>query len=81
MTDAQYGMLTGYAYYLIFSLSMFAQGYFIDRYLLNRVYVVGFSGLLGAGALIIQVRAGPLIERLERSGECAMCSAVQNKCC
>ena len=55
MTDAQYGMLTGYAYYLLFSVSMTAQGYCIDKYSLNRVYVVGFGGLLGAAALLIQV--------------------------
>lgn len=60
MTDAQYGMLTGYAYYLLFSIAMTAQGYCIDRYSLNRVYVVGFGGLLGGAALLIQVRAQSL---------------------
>lgn len=60
MTDAQYGMLTGYAYYLLFSLTMFFQGYFIDKYMLNRIYVVAFGGLLTAGALLIQARVRPL---------------------
>lgn len=55
MTDAQYGMLTGYAYFLVLGVSMVVQGYAIDRYGLNRVYVVGFGGVLGAGALFMQV--------------------------
>lgn len=55
MTDAQYGMMTGYAFYLLLSVSMTAQGYCIDKYSLNRVYVVGYGGLLGAAALLIQV--------------------------
>ncbi|BDA47322.1 hypothetical protein COCOBI_10-1680 [Coccomyxa sp. Obi] len=54
MTDAQYGMLTGYAYYLLLSVAMIIQGYVIDKYSLNRMYVVGFGGLLGAGALLMQ---------------------------
>ena len=55
MTDAQYGMLTGYAYFLLLSVAMVFQGYIIDRYALNRLYVVGFGGLLGAAALFLQV--------------------------
>ncbi|BDA47321.1 hypothetical protein COCOBI_10-1670 [Coccomyxa sp. Obi] len=54
MTDAQYGMLTGYAYFLLLSVAMVFQGYTIDRYSLNRMYVVGFGGLLGAAALLMQ---------------------------
>ncbi|BDA47318.1 hypothetical protein COCOBI_10-1640 [Coccomyxa sp. Obi] len=54
MTDAQYGMLTGYAFWLVAGVAMVFQGYAIDRYSLNRVYVVGFGGLLGAGALLMQ---------------------------
>ncbi len=55
MTDAQYGMLTGYAYFLVQGVAMVLQGYAIDFYSLNRVYVVGFGGVLGAGALFMQV--------------------------
>ncbi len=55
MTDAQYGMLTGYAYYLLLSVAMVFQGFIIDRYALNRMYVVGFGGLMGAAALFMQV--------------------------
>ena len=55
MTDAQYGMLTGYAYYLLLSVAMVLQGYFIDKYSLNRMYVVGFGVLLGAAGLLLQV--------------------------
>ncbi|EIE27065.1 MFS general substrate transporter [Coccomyxa subellipsoidea C-169] len=54
MTDAQYGMLTGYAYFLVQGVAMVLQGYAIDFYSLNRVYVVGFGGVLGAGALLMQ---------------------------
>ena len=55
MTDAQYGMLTGYAYYLLLSVAMIVQGYVIDKYSLNRMYVVGFGGVLGAAGLLMQV--------------------------
>ncbi|CAL8472225.1 g11767 [Coccomyxa elongata] len=54
MTDAQYGMLTGYAYYLLLSVAMVIQGYVIDKYSLNRMYVVGFGGVLGAAGLLMQ---------------------------
>ncbi|BDA47320.1 hypothetical protein COCOBI_10-1660 [Coccomyxa sp. Obi] len=54
MTDAQYGMLTGYAYFLILGVALVSQGYIIDRYSLNRMYVVGFGGVLGAAALFMQ---------------------------
>lgn len=55
MTDAQYGMLTGYAYYLLLSMAMILQGYVIDKYSLNRLYVVGCGGVLGAAGLLMQV--------------------------
>ncbi len=55
MTDAQYGMLTGYAYFLLLSVAMIVQGYVIDKYSLNRLYVVGFGGVLGAAGLLMQV--------------------------
>ena len=52
----QYGLIQGYAYYLVYGLSMIAVGYFTDKYKLNRVYVVAIgSGLTGA-ALVIEVR-------------------------
>ena len=52
----QYGLIQGYAYYLVYGLSMIAAGYVTDKYKLNRVYVVAIgSGLTGA-ALVIEVR-------------------------
>ena len=52
----QYGLIQGYAYYLVYGLSMMAAGYVTDKYRLNRVYVVAVgSGLTGA-ALVIEVR-------------------------
>ncbi|CAL5220856.1 g2941 [Coccomyxa viridis] len=57
MTDAQYGLIQGYAYYLVYGLSMMTAGYVTDKYRLNRVYVVAIgSGLTGA-ALVIEARA------------------------
>ena len=51
----QYGLVQGYAYYLVFGISMVAAGYITDKYKLNRVYVVAIgSGLTGA-ALVIEV--------------------------
>ena len=61
MTDAQYGMLTGYAYYLLLSVAMVIQGYVIDKYSLNRMYVVGLGGVLGAAGLFMQVRVSAAI--------------------
>lgn len=78
MTDAQYGMLTGYAYFLLLSVAMVFQGYAIDRYSLNRMYVVGFGGVLGAGALLMQVRV--LLSRCAPTlpfGKGVLCS----RCC
>ena len=52
----QYGLVQGYAYFLVYGLSMIAAGYVTDKYKLNRVYVVAIgSGLTGA-ALVIEVR-------------------------
>ena len=52
----QYGLVQGYAYYLVYGLSMMAAGYITDKYRLNRVFVVAIgSGLTGA-ALVIEVR-------------------------
>ena len=52
----QYGLIQGYAYYLVYGLSMMAAGYITDKYKLNRCWVVGIgSGLTGA-ALVIEVR-------------------------
>ena len=51
----QYGLIQGYAYYLVYGLSMMTAGYVTDKYRLNRVYVVAIgSGLTGA-ALVIEV--------------------------
>lgn len=55
LTDAQYGLLTGYAYYLLNAVAMALQGYFVEKYEMNRVKVVGYISLIGAGALILQV--------------------------
>ena len=53
----QYGLIQGYAYYLVYGLSMMAAGLMTDKYRLNRVYVVAIgSGLTGA-ALVIEVRS------------------------
>ena len=52
----QYGLIQGYAYFLVYGLSMMAAGYVTDKYRLNRVWVVAIgSGLTGA-ALVIEVR-------------------------
>ena len=52
----QYGLIQGYAYFLVYGLSMMAAGYITDKYRLNRVYVVAIgSGLTGA-ALVIEVQ-------------------------
>ena len=52
----QYGLIQGYAYFLVYGLSMIAAGYITDKYKLNRVYVVAIgSGLTGI-ALVIEVR-------------------------
>lgn len=52
----QYGLIQGYAYFLVYGLSMIAAGYITDKYKLNRVYVVAIgSGLTGV-ALVIEVR-------------------------
>ena len=51
----QYGLIQGYAYYLVYGISMVAAGFITDKYKLNRVYVVATgSGLTGA-ALVIEV--------------------------
>jgi len=56
MYAMQYGLVQGYAYYLVYGLSMMAAGFITDKYRLNRVYVVAIgSGLTGA-ALVIEVR-------------------------
>lgn len=51
----QYGLIQGYAYYLVYGVSMVAAGFITDKYKLNRVYVVAIgSGLTGV-ALVIEV--------------------------
>jgi hypothetical protein len=51
----QYGLIQGYAYYLVYGISMAAAGFITDKYKLNRVYVVAIgSGLTGI-ALVIEV--------------------------
>ena len=51
----QYGLIQGYAYYLVYGLSMMTVGYVTDKYRLNRVYVVATGSILTAVALVIQV--------------------------
>ena len=55
MTDAQYGMIEGYAYYLVFGLSMLAWGLIADKYKFNRVYLVVIGSVLTAASLVVQV--------------------------
>ena len=55
MTDAQYGLIEGYAYYLVFGLSMLAWGFIADMYKLNRVYLIVIGTVLTAASMIVQV--------------------------
>ena len=55
MTDAQYGMIEGYAYYLVLGLSMLLWGFIADKYKLNRVYLIVIGTILTAASLIVQV--------------------------
>ena len=55
MTDAQYGMIEGYAYYLVFGLSMLAWGLIADKYRFNRVYLIVIGSVLTAASLVVQV--------------------------
>ena len=55
MTDAQYGMIEGYAYYLVFGLSMLAWGLIADKYKFNRVYLIVIGSVLTAASLVVQV--------------------------
>ncbi len=52
----QYGLIQGYAYYLVYGISMVAAGFITDKFKLNRVYVVAIGAGLTGIALIIQVR-------------------------
>ena len=55
MTDAQYGMIEGYAYYLVFGLSMLAWGLIADKYKFNRVHLIVIGSVLTAASLVVQV--------------------------
>ena len=55
MTDAQYGMIEGYAYYLVSGLSMLAWGLIADKYKLNRIYLIAVGCVLTAVSLVVQV--------------------------
>lgn len=52
----QYGLIQGYAYFLVYGLFMVAAGYIVDKYKLNRVYVVAAGSALTGVALVIEVR-------------------------
>ena len=55
MTDAQYGMIEGYAYYLVYGFSMLAWGLIADKYKFNRVYLIVIGSVLTAASLVVQV--------------------------
>ena len=52
----QYGLVQGYAYYLVYGLAMIAAGFITDKYKLNRCWVVGISSGLTGAALVLEVR-------------------------
>ena len=67
----QYGLIQGYAYYLVYGLSMMAAGFITDKYKLNRVYVVAVgSGLTGA-ALVIEVSCSIRLFHLHSGRPCS----------
>jgi hypothetical protein len=57
LTDAQYGMLSGYAFYLISAVCTVLLGYFTDKYTLNRVMLTSTGCLLTGASLVLIVRA------------------------
>ena len=57
MCVLQYGLIQGYAYYLVYGLSMMTVGYVTDKYRLNRVYVVAIGSILTGVALVIEVQS------------------------
>lgn len=64
LSDAQYGLLTGYAYYLFNAVAMSLQGYFVEKYEMNRIKFVGYISLIGAAALVLQVIIAPRLTRV-----------------
>jgi hypothetical protein len=57
LTDAQYGMLSGYAFYLISAGCTVLLGYVTDKYTLNRVMLTSAGSILTGAALVLMVRA------------------------
>ena len=71
MSDAQYGMVQGYAYDFVFGVSMLAWGFIADKFRLNRVYLLVGGCAMTAVTLIMEVRCPTL-------ADCDMAHAVQH---
>lgn len=65
LTDAQYALLSGFAYYITVAVSMLAVGFAADRYSLNRVRLIAIGCATAALGALLMVST--------KSGKCAYC--------